>query len=310
MWSDPAEDYDEPMSKSMYRVNKTRGCSYYYSFTAVEKFLRKNNLASMIRAHEAQSEGYRFYKALSGSDFPSLITIFSAPNYCDVYQNKGNSILYGVYDFPLLVTFSFVSFPGALIVYENNMLNMRCFQAKPHPYQLPNFMDVFTWSMPFLAEKVTEILAALFKRTSGDATPKITAHRREIMRMKILAIARMLTFYSRSRAKSEKKLELQKLSPISNLMPLRKKSRSVSSNLIDLDTVVSLEAISVSPSPTTMRTQTSRSQYLGCEDDSALNFSSLVSGEPRIVRARSFSSVELKKGSNVQVLVKRFNNLK
>ena len=128
--------------------------------------------------------------------------------------------------------------------------------------------------------------------------------------MKILAIARMLILYSRSRAKSEKKLELQKLCPMSNLMPLRKKSQSISCNLRDLDTVVSLEAISVSPSPTNTRTQASRSQYMGCEDDTALNFSSLVSGEPRIVKARSFSSVELKKGSNIQVFVKRFNNLK
>ena len=30
------------------------------------------------------------------SDFPAVITIFSAPNYCDVYNNKGAVIKFEV----------------------------------------------------------------------------------------------------------------------------------------------------------------------------------------------------------------------
>jgi len=30
------------------------------------------------------------------SDFPAVITIFSAPNYCDVYNNKGAFIKFEV----------------------------------------------------------------------------------------------------------------------------------------------------------------------------------------------------------------------
>ena len=32
----------------------------------------------------------------SGADFPLVITIFSAPNYCDIYNNKGAVIKFDV----------------------------------------------------------------------------------------------------------------------------------------------------------------------------------------------------------------------
>ncbi len=58
------------------------------SVEAVKKFLKDNKLTSIIRAHEAQIDGYKMHMTNKTSGIPRVITIFSAPNYCDVFKNK------------------------------------------------------------------------------------------------------------------------------------------------------------------------------------------------------------------------------
>ncbi len=56
---------------------------------AINDFLKRNRIISVIRAHEAQLDGYKPHKWNGPTEFPAVITVFSAPNYCDVYNNKG-----------------------------------------------------------------------------------------------------------------------------------------------------------------------------------------------------------------------------
>lgn len=145
MWADPSSKYDENSSKEKdFTENYERGCSYMYSYNAVTKFLQRNNLLSIIRAHQAQDKGYRMYAATAQS-FPSVISLFSAPNYCGTYGNK-----------------------AAILKYDVSTMNIRQFSSQPEPYHLPNEMNVFNWSVPFVAERVCEILLAILNICSDD----------------------------------------------------------------------------------------------------------------------------------------------
>lgn len=76
LWSDP-EHQDHPWLMS------PRGVSFTFNETAVEHFLRHNNLDLICRAHQVQEHGYEFFANRQ------LVTVFSAPNYCNQFDNQG-----------------------------------------------------------------------------------------------------------------------------------------------------------------------------------------------------------------------------
>lgn len=143
LWSDPIDKADGVVEGG-FRMNDQRGCSYIYGAEVLTRFLQKNNLLSLIRAHEVQLDGYKMYN-WRNKNFPQIITIFSAPNYCDSYNNK-----------------------AAVIKFENNSLNIQQFHCTQHPYYLPNFMNLFTWSLPFVADKVGDIFSHILEKTYVD----------------------------------------------------------------------------------------------------------------------------------------------
>ncbi|KAI1438816.1 serine/threonine-protein phosphatase 2B catalytic subunit [Xylaria sp. CBS 124048] len=209
LWADPLEDFGQEKTNEFFVHNHVRGCSYFFSYHAACNFLEKNNLLSIIRAHEAQDAGYRMYRKTRTTGFPSVMTIFSAPNYLDVYNNK-----------------------AAVLKYENNVMNIRQFNCTPHPYWLPNFMDVFTWSLPFVGEKITDMLIGILSTCSEEElnqqdTPSSTGPphspasnqsdasleaRKRAVKNKILAIGRMSRVFNVLREESERVTELKTVS--------------------------------------------------------------------------------------------------
>lgn len=144
------------------------------------------------------------------SGFPVVITIFSAPNYCDVYNNK-----------------------GAIIKFKGAEINIQQFNYTPHPYILPNFMDVFSWSMPFVIEKVTEMLYNVLKyegveeeetpdddvsadKVVGKLTDEaLTDKKKRIksLKNKILSIGKMAIIFKTLREEHENITKLKGLCP-------------------------------------------------------------------------------------------------
>jgi serine/threonine-protein phosphatase 2B catalytic subunit len=128
LWSDPAEDFGNEKTREHFTHNSVRGCSYFFSYSSCCQFLKENNLLSIIRAHEAQDQGYRMYRKNEKTGFPALFTIFSAPNYLDTYFNRAAILKYE---------------PNSKTNESDFVMNIRQFGWSPHPYWLPNFTGSF-----------------------------------------------------------------------------------------------------------------------------------------------------------------------
>ncbi|KAL9347749.1 hypothetical protein Peur_059115 [Populus x canadensis] len=112
LWSDPQPFPGRGPSK--------RGVGLSFGKDVTRRFLQDNNLDLVVRSHEVKDEGYEI------EHDGKLITVFSAPNYCDQMGNKGAFIRFEAPDLkPNIVTFSAVPHPNVKpMAYANNFLRM------------------------------------------------------------------------------------------------------------------------------------------------------------------------------------------
>eukprot|EP00727_Mastigamoeba_balamuthi_P006407 m51a1_g2387 hypothetical protein (488) ;mRNA; r:716350-718988 len=145
VWSDPVEEWDRfgglPLAtwqETTFTRNSYRQASYLFGPKAVRRFLDDNNLCCIIRGHQVVADGFKQHFTATGSRVPPVMTVFSAPNYCGCYGNRA--------------AFLHVSKQGYIVTNLN---------VTPAPYWLPNFLDVFSFSVPLITENVVRILQNL-----------------------------------------------------------------------------------------------------------------------------------------------------
>lgn len=76
LWSDPTDTPNE-------WEDNERGVSYCFGKSAINKFLTKFEFNLVCRAHMVVEDGYEFFNDRT------LVTVFSAPNYCGEFDNWG-----------------------------------------------------------------------------------------------------------------------------------------------------------------------------------------------------------------------------
>jgi len=97
LWSDPQPYPGRGINK--------RGVGVSFGPDITHAFLKYNNLELLIRSHEVKEEGYLVEAE------GKLITVFSAPNYCDQAGNKGAIVKLNSDMKPSFVTFAAVPHP-------------------------------------------------------------------------------------------------------------------------------------------------------------------------------------------------------
>lgn len=80
LWADPAAEVTE-------WAENERGVSYVFGAAPVKRFLQQHGLDLVCRAHQVVEDGYEFFADRS------LLTIFSAPNYCGDFDNAGGMLV-------------------------------------------------------------------------------------------------------------------------------------------------------------------------------------------------------------------------
>eukprot|EP00971_Amphidinium_carterae_P247624 4917355-Amphidinium_carterae.1 len=117
LWSDP--------QPAMGRAASKRGVGVAFGQDVTENFLQTNGLKMVIRSHEMKEEG----REPSGYEIEhsgKLVTVFSAPNYCDQMGNKGAYIrLDGKTLTPKYTSFDAVAHPNVKAMRSEGVLDCK-----------------------------------------------------------------------------------------------------------------------------------------------------------------------------------------
>lgn len=146
LWSDPAKGETQELE---WVPNRTRGCSFTFNESACREFLKRNNLLAIIRAHELEEDGYKehFRQNLDRSEveadenlvLPAVVTVFSAPEYCNTNHNVGATL-----------KIPWEKQNGRLLQYQQHKRSHYAENKYNHPSEEKAVKDFLVNNLPFL----------------------------------------------------------------------------------------------------------------------------------------------------------------
>ena len=114
--------------------------------------LRKEGLKAIVRAHQVKHTGYKFHAWNGPEDFPPVITVFSAPDYC----TGGNE--------------------AAVLISEGEKVDVRTFSVrKDKPYILHDRQDAFSFFQGHLQGHVLDCIYNILRVAHGSKSTSLRA---------------------------------------------------------------------------------------------------------------------------------------
>ena len=145
LWADPAEA--KHCGKD-YVFNEKRQISVIFGKRPVNKFLDKEQLKCIVRAHEVKQKGYKFHLWNGKDEFPPVITVFSAPNY----SQSDNQ--------------------ASVLIADGDSVDLRTFaERKDKPFIFPNRMNAIEALMPRMTGLILDCLANFLQTGHSMGNP-------------------------------------------------------------------------------------------------------------------------------------------
>ncbi len=158
-------------AEEYYEDNLSRGCGQMFGPAAVKDFLDDNEMVCIVRAHEVQKEGWKAHRFFHEErPVPMVLTVFSAPNYCGTYENKG----------AFLTVFALSPTPQPRLQSISDGLTVAQIGWVDAPFALPGGGNILQLTVPILAECIFGVFLAVMEmfqdeveETSQSATVEI-----------------------------------------------------------------------------------------------------------------------------------------
>lgn len=202
IWSDPVEN-DKIFNQNFSR-NKERGCSFVFGYNPIFDFLETNNLLMIVRAHQVEERGYRelfFSQSPPDRKHPLLISLFSAPNYCDSYENS-----------------------AAYMRLTHEEYTYHQYTWQEHPYCLPDFRNAFQLTLPSIAENLMNFLVNIvetinsidFDESEDQSEIESEIEAKKTLNLKLKNLGKSFILIKKIREESLKNFEYSKNNLIEN----------------------------------------------------------------------------------------------